>query len=389
MIRAFALALLVCASPALAAESEWRDAALLLAARIDRAYAYPERLPGGRFTLTAPLAARAARVRTAPEFTRFAEDSLFLLADHHAITGRSNPDSRAIVPSFADLWLESEGGRMMITDVRAGSPAARAGIAPGVELVAVDTVPANEAIGAFWSRLGVTHFTDEQAAFAARLLAAGRRDRSRTLTIRESSGDRIVTLPTLYQERGPAMALSTRRTPAGLVIRFHDSLGDNATIAAFDSAMAPARPGEPVILDLSETPSGGNSTVARAIMGWFTDRPRPYQVHRAIAEERETGIPRQWIEQVLPREGRFHAGPVSVRVGRWTGSMGEGIAIGLAAWGVDVAGRPMAGLRGAIADIPVGPEGFVVKLPTERLAAVDGSPREDFRPRPLGPGEGD
>ncbi|MGL6043072.1 MAG: S41 family peptidase, partial [Sandaracinobacteroides sp.] len=150
-----------------------------------------------------------------------------------------------------------------------------------------------------------------------------------------------------------------------------------------------ARPGEAIILDLQETPSGGNTTVARAIMGWFTDRPRAYQVHRAIAEERATGIPRQWIEQVLPRPGRFHSGPLSVRVGRWTGSMGEGIAIGLASWGSDVSGRPMAGLLGAVADIAAGPDGFILKLPTERLMAVDGTPRADFRPRPLRPGEGD
>ncbi len=215
------------------------------------------------------------------------------------------------------------------------------------------------------------------------------RGRSRTISVDGPAGPRTLSLPNLYTLGRPARPLTAERTGQALVIRLHDSLGDAAAIEAFDAAMAGARPGERIVLDLSETPSGGNSIVARAIMGWFTDRPRPYQVHRAVAEERQTGIPRQWVEQVLPRKGRFHAGPVSVCVGRWTGSMGEGIAIGLAGWGIDVAGRPMAGLRGAVEDIAAGPDGFVIKLPTERLMAVDGTPREDFRPRALARCEGD
>ena len=117
-------------------------------------------------------------------------------------------------------------------------------------------------------------------------------------------------------------------------------------------------------------------------MGWFVDAPTAYQIHNLPAEERETGVPRQWIEQVLPRPGKRHRGPVTVRVGRWTGSMGEGLAIGLDALGADVVGGPMACLLGAINDHPLPNSGMVIKLPTERLYAVDGTSREAFRPRP-------
>ena len=77
----------------------------------------------------------------------------------------------------------------------------------------------------------------------------------------------------------------------------------------------------------------------------------------------------------------FRSGPVSVRVGRWTGSMGEGLAVGLDAIGAEVVGGPMAGLLGAIYDHRLANSGLVIKLPTERLSAVDGTPREAFRPR--------
>lgn len=386
MIRAFlAACLLLVAAPALAEPADWQRAALGLEQLIDRNYAYRDRLPGDHFRLTEPLRARAAGIGDARAFTRFAEDSLMLLADPHAITSRSLADSWALVPSYADLWIVREGGRYLVTDVRAGSPAAGAGVGSGQQLTKIGDRPVADAVRSFWQELGVTEISDARAGFAARVLAAGRRNQPRRLTVDAQT----LTLPSLYATPRPAGRISTFREAGRLWIRFNDSLGDNETIADMDGAMATARPGEAVVLDLTQTPSGGNSSVARAIMGWFTSTPRPYQVHRAIAEERESGIPRQWIEMVLPRAGKFHAGPVSLRVGRWTGSMGEGIAIGMAGWGVDVAGRPMAGLLGAVEDIEAGPDGFTIKLPTERLMATDGTPRENFTPRALAPGEGD
>ncbi len=89
----------------------------------------------------------------------------------------------------------------------------------------------------------------------------------------------------------------------GIRVRFNDSLGSDATIAAFDAAMASAVAGERTIIDLRDTPSGGNTVVARAILGWFVDAPMPYQIHNLPREMRQTGIARQWIEEVLPRGG--------------------------------------------------------------------------------------
>jgi carboxyl-terminal processing protease len=190
-----------------------------------------------------------------------------------------------------------------------------------------------------------------------------------------------VTLPNLYQAAtGDRPSITTGSEGRDLVIRFNDSLGENEVIAAFDAAMAKAGARQPVVIDLTDTPSGGNTTIARAVLGWFVDRPRGYQVHNLPSELRETGIARQWIEQVLPRPGKHHSGPVTVRVGRWTGSMGEGIAIGFHAIGVPVVGTRMAGLRGAVEDERLEHSGLVIKLPTERLMTVDGIAREAFAP---------
>ena len=83
-------------------------------------------------------------------------------------------------------------------------------------------------------------------------------------------------------------------------------------------------------------------------MGRLVTRMLPYQRHELVSEFRETGIRRVWDEFVAPR-GAPYMRPVVVLVGRWTGSMGEGLAIGLhAARGATVLGQPMAQLLGAM-----------------------------------------
>lgn len=383
LLPLFAAVSLAAAPVAAQDAADFRADALAVEGLVNAQYAYLDRLPGAAFPDSAVLRAEAEAVTDGRSLLRYAERAVAALADHHAITGSSFADSWALVPSYTDLWVEGDGDGWRITAVREASPAEAAGVRAGDELVAVGELPTGAAVEALWADLGL-ETTPERAGYAARVLAAGRRDRARDLTVRGGDGvERRLSLPSLYALPRPDRPLvESRLSGEVLIIRFNDSLGDDATIAAFDEAMARARPGQPVMLDLRDTASGGNTVVARAILGWFVDEPRPYQIHNLPAEERETGIPRQWIEQVLPRPGRRHEGPVAVCVGRWTGSMGEGLAVGLDSLGARVIGEPMAGLLGAIYDHRLPHSGLVIKLPTERLYAVDGTPREAFRPNP-------
>ena len=203
------------------------------------------------------------------------------------------------------------------------------------------------------------------------------------LTITHDGAERTVTLPSLYADHRDQPPLSVIERRHDTTIRFGNSLGDSRTIAAFDAAMAALPPRRHIVIDLTDTPSGGHTSVARAIMSWFVVRPSSYQIHEWPAEERETGVARRWIEQVLPRDGKHHPGPVAVRVGRWTGSMGEGLAIGLHAVArAPVCGSAMAGLKGAVYDYSLPASGLVVKFPAERLFTTDGVPREAFATTP-------
>lgn len=143
------------------------------------------------------------------------------------------------------------------------------------------------------------------------------------------------------------------------------------------------RVGEPVVIDLADIGSGGNSIVARAIMGWFTYRPRPYQVHASP----ESGVPPASPDNgpntcCLARESIILA-RCGCFFGRWAGSMGKGLAIGFDALGVPVCGAPMAGLLGVIEDNRFAKSGMVARFATERLTNMSWVASEAFVPRRL------
>ena len=97
--------------------------------------------------------------------------------------------------------------------------------------------------------------TSERADYAARVLAAGRRDRPRDLRpCHGGDGRGALTLPSLYTIQADAPPLSvTRERDGRTVIRINNSLGDQATIAAFDAAMARLPRRAPLMIDLTDT----------------------------------------------------------------------------------------------------------------------------------------
>lgn len=364
-----------------AARTPYAAAAEALIDHILHEYAYRERLAGFSETRLREMRGQADAVGDETALLEFGERAIAAIFDHHAIMNTGRSAAYGLVPSFSDIWIEKIDDAFMVTSVRRGSPAARAGVEAGERLTHVAGAPIERAIQDYIDA-PLSALAPDQQASCALMLAAGRRDRPRDLTFsrRRRGQRRLRDLANLYAEPIARQgALSTQRRDDAGVITINDSLGDAALVEAFAQAVNELRNASRIVIDLRDTGSGGNTYAARGVMGWFVDRPTPYQRHELTAESLDTGVRRSWIEEVSPL-GETYRGRVIVLVGRWTASMGEGLAVGFDAIGASVVGSRMAGLRGGVYNLSLPNTRVQLVLPVERIDHIDGTRREDFAP---------
>ncbi|SDU12630.1 carboxyl-terminal processing protease [Polaribacter sp. Hel1_33_78] len=165
------------------------------------------------------------------------------------------------------------------------------------------------------------------------------------------------------------------------IIRINNSLGNNQLISEFDKTLDSLFYTKGLIIDLRNTNNGGNTYVGKGIMGRFTDKELPYQKHMYVESyDNQPKIVRSWFEHVSPRGNQYQK-PVIILVGRWTGSMGEGIAIGFDAMErAEIVGTEMKRLAGSDFDFRFENQGFGYKLILQKLYHINGNPRELYVP---------
>ena len=301
------------------------------------------------------------------------EELVAALRDSHISLDTNTSRSLRLAPSGSDYAVRPLGdGLAVITGVRPASSAAHAGLDPGDQVIAIDGQPI-DAIMASWDAYDTGDQPLNREISALNQAAAGRRGKPRTISLKNEQGTRQIRLedPIYPQNRAP---VSSQLLPGGtLYIRFNNSLGDIETVAAFDAAVKEHETTRHWIIDLRDTPSGGDTDVAEPILGRFVDKRANYQRYGTD----ETGYTDRYVD---PRGPWTISGDIIVLVGNWTGSMGEGMAVGFDALGVaDVIGSPMAALRGGIENMEL-PSGLNLRLPTYDLTHMDGTPRHDWIP---------
>ncbi|MEI9996080.1 MAG: S41 family peptidase [Rhizomicrobium sp.] len=354
-----------------AADIEW------LIGQIAARYAY---LPDRHVDLDRMRALYVAQAGNACDphvFLGVLERCLAELHDHHVEAGVNNSASPQLVPTGAEAWAAFHRGRAVIEAVRPGSGLMRAGARAGDEVVAIGGVPAAQAVAAHAPRALAAH-DPEADDYTLRVLLAGTHEARRVFTLRDAAGEKPIALPPHRAEpSGPPLTL--RRFDAIACIRIENSLGDSALVPAFDRALEQARDARGLILDLRNTPSGGNTDVAEPILGRFVTGRPGYQ--RVFDPAPGKSFPKDgWTRWVRSR-GETVTQPLVVLCGRWTGSMGEGMTIGFDGLKrATVVGTRMAGLCGATQGFTLPGSGITVQFPVERLYHLDGTPREKWTP---------
>ncbi len=328
----------------------------------------------------APQAASATDRAT---YVELLERALGELYDQHAHLGTNTRRSYRLVPTQTDLFARWSNGRAILSEVRRSSGAEEAGLHPGMEVVAINGEPIETVVSSIEPKF-LSRKDSAAREWALQVALAGRRDRD-TMSVLTRTDDKLHEFEFVSAFPEPPAMLSHRVVGNVGYIRIHNSLGQQALVQAFDQAISEMLAVRALVIDLRDTPSGGNSSVARGIMGRLVKHTLAYQRHELVSEFRSTGIRRVWVEYVAPRSSPFLK-PVVVLVGPWTGSMGEGLAIGInATRGAPVLGRPMAHLLGANGETVLPHSKIVVRVPTEKLFHIDGTPREAFVPCAVAP----
>lgn len=319
-------------------------------------------------------------IKSKYEFTCFLEQVINEFHNGHISLNQNYTTSNRILPSGSDVFAEKKGNSYYITDVRSGSKAQICGLKPGMEIIIFNGQPVDVQIQKFLPK-SIKEYTPAMYEYALNMLLAGTYDVKREFTIKDKGlvkkyAPDDLTVSTI------AKLLDYKILDGGIgYIKFNNSLGNYDLIQMFDRALDSLINTKGLILDLTETPGGGNTTIARGIMGRFTTKESAYQKH--VIDEKQYGTVRSWIEYVVPRK-QIYKGDLVVMVGHWTGSMGEGIAIGFDAMKrAKIVGTKMAGLLGAIYGFSMKNNNINYQIPCEKMYHVNGTPREKFVPKYL------
>lgn len=321
-------------------------------------------------------------IQNETDFIRLLENVNNELYNGHIFLNRNTAASNRLIPLGADLKVSYEANKFVVTELREGFNAENCGIKTGMVIVKYNNITIDKAIREFLPK-SVPTFNKEMYEYAANMLLAGTHNLKREITAIVNGKEQ-----TFYPDNIPNKTETNYVTVLESkvldnntgYIRINNSLGNTDLINAFDHALDSLNGTSALILDLRETPGGGNTTVARAMMGRFIEKELPYQKHIYTAEEKETGIKRTTLEIVSPRKVIYKK-PLVILVGYWTSSMGEGIAIGFDGMKRGtVLGTKMAGLLGEIYTYEMPETKIPFSFPVVQLQHINGQPREDYTP---------
>ncbi|WP_155735582.1 S41 family peptidase [Pseudoalteromonas luteoviolacea] len=348
-------------------------------ALLNQRYAYLDEKNVDQTSFEACLQKEVTQIKTVNALSGHLNRCFEFFYDQHSEVRPRPRDYYLPMPTALTMWAEVGNDTATIISIPHNGYAHKIGFRAGMKIEQINQKPVFEAIKA----ANISGQKSAQTWVLNRLLTGTRHEQ--------------IALTVSWQGQSQTLTIDTRQVVADILkdkpiltsqwlgdiayIRPENSLGNNALISAFDQALSEYKDASALILDLRNTPSGGNSDVARGIMSRFISERFPYQEHELVAVEREFGVKRRWQEFVYPRGENTFTKPLVVLSNRWTGSMGEGITIGLHGMKrATVIGTPMAQLLGAISGHTLRHSQLSAVIPVEKLFHVNGTPREAFLP---------
>lgn len=315
-------------------------------------------------------------VKTHDDLILFLELLLNEFYDSHLII---NKNIKASYRLHAPVYAKTENGKTFITDVWYSNIKNLKTNIIGAEILEFNGIVFSKAINSF-PTLCSNKNNDEVRNWIGNKILAGKYNRPRKLKVKLRNGEiKSINLDNLKIIKSKK-ALSVKKIDNIGLIRINNSLNDQALISKFDKALNSLMDTDGLILDLRNTISGGRCDVAIGIIGRFINETRTYQ--KLIPSQRPDGQlqPDKNCMYVDPRLKTYKK-PVVVLVGRWTGSMGEGIAIGFDGLKrAEVVGTEMNKLLGNMYGYSILNTDIRYSISMEKVYHINGTSRKDYVP---------
>jgi C-terminal processing protease CtpA/Prc len=285
---------------------------------------------------------------------------------------------------------ELDDGRALVVFVTRNSPAARAGMQVGAELLAFNGTPVKEAIAAV-EPLGGPFSTDfalryQQARYllrapvgtSAQVTFANPRSAPQTVTLRAVEERDSFLATSIYEERNPAaLPVEFEQRPSGVgYIRINANYDDlNLLIRLFERALKTFDdldvPG--IIIDMRQNNGGAPLGLA----GFLTDQEIIIGQDEYYSERTGRFEPEGPVDKILPNQNQYRFDKIALLVGQACFSACEYESYGFSRVpGVIVVGEtPTAGVYAEVARGQyVLPDGIFLQVPTGRTLLPDGTP---------------
>jgi carboxyl-terminal processing protease len=333
-------------------DSSWTDAFATMTKILSREYPFSRwrRIDWSQlYSKYAPRIADAEKRKDFDEFRQAVREYIYSFPDGHVQVHGQFEDLRyrAIGGGFGFALTPLDDGRTVSYMIIDGSPAAKAGMAPGAEILSFNGRPIKEAamaISILWTRKPVStsaqrrieqfrYLSRAPVGTAATVVFKNQGDHATKKVTLTSVDDHFEyldrsQLPAPIQEQRKRFDHKILDSGIGYIAIFGE---DEKTMPEFKTilqnmidAKVPA-----LILDLRRNQGGDDSASARL--------PSYFQADKSLFEYAEyfdeaTGkfeILRSGTLYITPREPHF-GGPVIALIGSGTGSSGEGVAMGIA-----------------------------------------------------------
>jgi hypothetical protein len=323
--------------------------------------------------LKAYYSEKVKTVKSRGQALLFFEFMLFEFYDSHIHLTTNNNMSYRI---FSPIYASNVENKIIITDYFKDQLENKLETEIiGSEIIAMNNEPFESVIEKFPSHCHDKNDPEIRTWIINKILA-GRYYEKRELTLKLQNGNIVKFDLDALKIRNEDSILSYKIVDNVGIVRINNSLGNLYLRFAVKKALRKLKKTDGIIIDLRNSPNGGSTFAAYPVIAHFIKKKVPFQKYEYLDGTQAT--------DKLKSKKPYSKKPMVLVVGRWTGSVGEGLASGVNANNIGVVlGTEMHKLAGSMCGSKFNYLPYDYQIPCNDVQQLNGESRTVLKPNIL------